>query len=165
MNKYDFIAIAVAVLGCVPTVVSAKPVAKPTPAPQIVYVKEKDPVDYNVIIDDAEKELDKQKANLDEAAKHIKELETQLATTSMFLTNAQAELAKLQKDIDKQTIDLNETVAKYNDAVREVQVWKEKHAECLKKLNWWRGVAATITGLIALYGVFLALKAFGKLPF
>lgn len=162
MDKHDFIAIGIALVGLIPMVSSAKPVAKPTPKPQIVYVEKKDAVDYDIIIDDIERELNLQRIQLDLALSNAAKAQIELNRTAAALEESTTALDILRNQVEAQTVVLNETIDKYNSQLQETEKWKQKHAEALEKLWFWRKIAIAISSLIALYGVFLLLKLTGK---
>ena len=135
----------------------AKPTPKPTPVVQTV--------DYNAIIDEAEQAVADLPNKLNNALDRATETQVELNGVSASLTSAVNKTIELQKQINDETDLFNKTREELNAQIKETEVWKAKHAACLKKLNFWREIAASIIGLITLYGGFLALKAYGKTTF
>lgn len=148
----------------------------------VVKVK-KSTDDSKKAIETAKVHTESIKAKLDKPSaalidEDLKALQTQLNIALANAANARIELdnttlqlefsteaLKLLKDqVETQTVVLNETIDKYNSQLQETEKWKQKHAEALEKLWFWRKIAMAIGGLIAAYGVFLVLKLVGKAP-
>ncbi len=115
-------------------------------------------VDYNIIIDDAEAKIRDLNKDLDKAIKSNKDTASDLIQTQNELKDTTDRAINLQNDIDKET-------SLFNQQIRETAEWKQKHAEAVAKLWWYRKIAIAVGSAIALYGAFLVLKVMGKLPF
>lgn len=148
----------IATILMIPTIAFAKPKPSPTPVP----VEQTESTDQ--LIEDAEQEIGLLQSQLDGALTNATETKHQLDATNTNLADAAKKTEALQTQIDGQTTVLNQKVDEVNSLTTQVEVWKAKQAEALKKLNFWRAIAATIGGLISLYGVFLVLKVMGKIP-
>lgn len=120
--------------------------------------------DYDAIIEAALLDVDKLQKQLDEALEHIKIVQNQLDVTDKELDEAEAKTIELQSKIDEETALLEQIRDSLNAQIKETEMWHQKQKECLEKLWFWRKIAIGISSLITLYGIFLILKAAGKLP-
>lgn len=101
--------------------------------------------------------------DLTEALAKVSTTNKQLNSTIAVLDTALANTKTLQDQVTEQTRLLNEANMNANKEHEAALVWQAKQEEAVRKLNWWRKLAAGIGGLITLYVGLKVLKIAGKL--